>query len=68
MGAGLEVYMAYLLRYVKYPVTVSDLKKTAETKQFHRLVYYLDELPQDTVYSNAREALEHFERVNQQSL
>ena len=52
--------MAYLLRYSHYPSTVADLRKMAEAKHFPRLVEYLDELPAETIYRNAHEALEAF--------
>lgn len=64
-GAGMGVYMDYILRYATYPATISQLKKLATTKQFHRLVDYFNELPQDSVYGSSKEVLEQLKQVRQ---
>lgn len=55
---GLDNYMSYLLRYVSFPVTKQALKKKAVSKRFHRLVKYIDSLPEDLVYDDSETALQ----------
>ena len=52
--------MAYLLRYCHYPATAAELHKMAATKHFPRLVEYFEDVPADTTYRNAAEALKAF--------